>query len=263
MNIIPVNKNNATTVEPLLPGEVVRAIEKGLPVTAYAAVEDGMAVGALSGAIDEEEFELISIYVHPDYRGRGAGTALLERLTELLEGEDIPIRAEYTEQHEDDALLEFFLTKRGFEPEEEKLPCWYVGSLADLNAEYRMEQGAAELKAVSEVPEEIADRAFNGGLSGKRLDRECSSCIVSGDTVTAYISVEPVREGLIKIPMLYSSHPDPRAMMSMVTRTAGKLKEKYPPETEIAMLVTAEASQKLIKKVFSRVENRTRVYYRV
>ncbi len=135
MNIILIQKEDADRIAPLLPEEVTKSLKEGMPVTVFAAIEDDLAVGTIAGAVDGDTFELISIYVHPDYRRRGIGEALIQRLDELLEGENLPVRAEYTLQDpEGDELqsLDYFLRIQGFTEEEEKLPCWFMGQVRDL-----------------------------------------------------------------------------------------------------------------------------------
>ncbi len=44
----------------MLAPEIATAIKDDLPVTAFAVVEDGVAVGALGGVVNQNTFEIIS-----------------------------------------------------------------------------------------------------------------------------------------------------------------------------------------------------------
>ena len=58
-------------------------------MTAFAVVDESVAVGALGGVPDGNSFEIISIYVAPQDRRKGAGTALMKALIELCEAEEL------------------------------------------------------------------------------------------------------------------------------------------------------------------------------
>ncbi|MBQ9442780.1 MAG: GNAT family N-acetyltransferase [Lachnospiraceae bacterium] len=70
--------NEAEDISGYLRPEVETVLKKGLPVTAYAAACDGTIAGAIAGAIDNEVFEIWSLYVDPEYRRRGVGSALIQ-----------------------------------------------------------------------------------------------------------------------------------------------------------------------------------------
>ncbi len=271
MKIIPVYQKDAKEFAPLLPEEVTEALEEGLPVTVFAAVEDSLAIGTLSGAVDGGVFELISVYVHPDHRGKGVGAALMERLDEALKGEDMPVFAELTIQDEEDGIIQSFLEEQGFEETKNRLPSWYFGRLKDIHTNYSVtEEAAADVKAFKDVPKNALNELSSegvfvpeGSLTSESVDKELSSCVIMGGKVKAYLAVEVISDKLIKIPAIYSALPDPRGMMAMISKTAEKLVKVFPPETEVAMLAANETSEKLIQKVFKRTENRTKRLYRV
>ena len=271
MKIIPVYNKDIDTFAPLLPEEVTEAMKEGLPVTVFAAVENSIAVGTLAGVIDSGVFELISIYVHPDHRGNGVGEALLDRLYEALKGEDIPVFTELTLQDEEDEILQSFLEDQGFEETGKKLPSWYFGRLKDLQTDFSLSEEASEnVKAFKEVPKNVLNELSSegvlvpeGSLTADSIDKELSCCVVFDGKVKAYLAVEIISEKLVKIPAIYSALPDPRGLMAMISKTAEKLVKLFPPETEVAMLAANETSEKLIRKVFRKVENRTKRFYRV
>lgn len=270
MKIISVRTEDAKAASPLLPQEVTEALKADLPVTAFVAVEGNLAVGTIAGAVDEGVFELVSIYVHPDHRGRGVGTALFDRLNALLEGEGMPIRAEFTAQDEEDELLEMFLRDRGFEEDEEMPPCWNVGYLRDLSVHDPLSSaGTADIRSFDDVPEDILRAASRqdiyipeGGLASPAIDRRLSSLTLLEGRIAAYLAVEVQSDDLINISGLYSSLADPRLTFKMISRTAMELVKSFSPDTKIAMLSAGNTAQKLIEKLFYITENRTKRFYR-
>lgn len=52
--------------------EIAAAVKDDLPVTALAAADDGVAVGALGEVVNGNAFEIISVYVAPQDRRKGA-----------------------------------------------------------------------------------------------------------------------------------------------------------------------------------------------
>ena len=61
VDIYRISPKQADTLEGFMSADAINAIREGLPVTAFAAVKDGIIVGALVGVIDEECFVLDSI----------------------------------------------------------------------------------------------------------------------------------------------------------------------------------------------------------
>ena len=278
MRIIPIRQENAESLSPLLPMEVATALKSGAPVTAFAAVEEDLAVGAISGVIDGESFELISVYVHPDYRRKGVGGAMLQRLFKLLEGERIPVRFEYSMQDlddEDGATLSSFLHGQGFYEEDEKLPAWYIGQLGSLSIkDPHLNNDEVKILPFGEVPKEALIAASEagrskhapvpeGGLISGGIDPRISSCVVVNGQVKAYIAAEGISDDFVRIPALYSEYHDPRAMMAMIARTAEVLNDSYKPNSRIAMLVANQVSEKLVRQLFKNPVNCTKRFIKV
>ena len=130
----PIREDEALKASPFFSQEVFDALKKGLPLTAFVAVKDSEAIGAVAGAIDGYIFEIWSIYVDPEYRRQGAGTALINALEELLESvtEDktavagMPIRVRYTSLTEDNRALRPFFLKLGFVEDPIPHPMWDI-----------------------------------------------------------------------------------------------------------------------------------------
>ena len=73
-----------------------RLSKKDFLAPAVCAVEGETIIGALTGAMNGGEFETASIFVHPDYRRRGAGRRMMEEIYSLLEDTDHSVSVEYS-----------------------------------------------------------------------------------------------------------------------------------------------------------------------
>ncbi|MCR5775362.1 MAG: GNAT family N-acetyltransferase [Lachnospiraceae bacterium] len=249
----------------LLP-ESAKALKKGLPVAAFAVVEDETAIGALAGAAMNGVFEVHSIYVHPDHRRRGAGRALIDSLEKYTTEMDLGIKVEYTLQSDDNKTLAPFLEAMDFIEDPVHFPNYCLSPLSHLNINVN---GSAELYkdvvAFFDVPEKILlameDRALRegfpmpeGGLVSDRIDREMSFCSVKNDWIRAYVAVENLGDDLIRIPAVWSELNDPREMMVMLSKSIVMMKKSFPPEYRVAMLALNPRSFKLMEHVCGKVE---------
>jgi hypothetical protein len=173
------------------------------------------------------------------------------------------------------ADLEYFLVSQGFDEVQGMLPGWYMGKLKDLHLnDPGSGEAAVKIVGFENVPDnvlkEVAARVFDrvapipeGGLTSEKIDQSISSCVVKDGEVTAYLAIEKIDDGLVRIPALYSSHTYPKDMMSMIARTVRELKEAYPEDTRIAMLVMNKMTDKLIHQLFKELVNCTKRFVRV
>ena len=90
--------------------EFMEYIEKGYPV--YVAVEGSKIVGYLVCRIDDDVVWAESLYVLPEHRRKGIGTALYEKAEEIAEslGSDTV----YNWVHPNNDAIISFLKKRGY-----------------------------------------------------------------------------------------------------------------------------------------------------
>ncbi len=90
---------------------VVTRIERHVVLVAGAAT--GLVEAFAETVAQDDHVQVVGIYTRPDVRGRGLGSALLERVIELHPGEDLA-----ADVLVGNALAEPFYAARGFQPGE-------------------------------------------------------------------------------------------------------------------------------------------------
>ncbi|MCR5237259.1 MAG: GNAT family N-acetyltransferase [Lachnospiraceae bacterium] len=276
----PIREDEALKASPFFSQEVFDALKKGLPLTAFVAVKDSEAIGAVAGAIDGHIFEIWSIYVDPQYRRQGAGTVLIKALEELLESvtEDktavagMPIRVRYTSLTEDNRALRPFFLKLGFVEDPIPHPMYYVGYLDDIKSRDKISSRSLTrvsgivpfsqtedklLKLASNVSAQQGYPMPEGGLLSGSVNRELSFCIVREGKIGAYVTVEEIDEDLVEVSALWSGLENPMELLSMLIILIDALRKKYSPETKVAMLATNDRADKLVDYLFRYVEPRS------
>jgi len=276
----PIREDEALKASPFFSQEVVDALNKGLPLTAFVAVKDSEAMGAVAGAIDGHIFEIWSIYVDPQYRRQGAGTVLINALEELLESvtEDktvvagMPIRVRYTSLTEDNRALRPFFLKLGFVEDPIPHPMYYVGYLDDIKSRDKISSRSltrvSGIVPFSQTEDKLLRLASNvsaqqgypmpeGGLLSGSVNRELSFCIVREGKIGAYVTVEEIDEDLVEVSALWSGLENPVELLSMLIILIDALRKKYSPETKVAMLATNDRADKLVDYLFRYVEPRS------
>ncbi len=276
----PIREDEALKASPFFSQEVFDALKKGLPLTAFVAVKDSEAIGAVAGAIDGYIFEIWSIYVDPQYRRQGAGTVLINALEELLESvtEDktvvagMPIRVRYTSLTEDNRALRPFFLKLGFVEDPIPHPMYYVGYLDDIKSRDKISSRSLTrvsgivpfsqtedklLKLASNVSAQQGYPMPEGGLLSGSVNRELSFCIVREGKIGAYVTVEEIDEDLVEVSALWSGLENPMELLSMLIILIDALRKKYSPETKVAMLATNDRADKLVDYLFRYVEPRS------
>ncbi|MCR4907578.1 MAG: GNAT family N-acetyltransferase [Lachnospiraceae bacterium] len=235
INVFAISKDEAGKASAFLMPEVLEALKAGLPVTSLIAVDSEEALGALAGAIDGEVFEIKSLYVSPGKRRMGAGRALVESLEELLSETDIVIRAQYTVENEDNAVLMPFFKSMGFKEDPLETPAFLTGYLEDLHITGTGEKPEMNILTFSEVSKQILKVMTNTcikngypvpeeGFASDKLDGELSLCAMKGMEGRAYVTTEILSEELVFVSTLWTLPEYAPQLMVMLERLIKGLK---------------------------------------
>ena len=278
VDIYRISPKQADTLEGFMSADAINAIREGLPVTAFAAVIDGIIVGALVGVIDEECFVLDSIYVLREYRRKGIGTRLLNVLEDILEGEGYYIKASYSAIGEDEIALKSFLVRNFFVEEENNYPKYLYGTLFEAMTYDKILRSKAIDKYKISPLSQVEPKLFNaviskanhrdipfpkGGFYGESVVPDISMCVLDKESVKAYIIIEHMKDGMIEVSALWSSLEDPRIMMRMIMIAVTKTKEKYGDDTPIVIVALNPVSEKIAKTIIRHIRTCSYTYVKL
>ena len=266
IKIYAISKDEAEKTAALLLPDAAEALSEGLPVTAFAAVEDDTAIGAVAGVINDGIFDITSLFVDPEHRRRGAGRALIRRLDELLADEDTGMMVRYTLQSADNESLLPFFSALGFRETPLSYPAFFMGQVADLKEESSVkDREDKSIHSFDEVQDTVLRTASNksfkeglplpeDGLLAGSVDREISFCVMKEGKIMAYVTAEDRGDDLLEISSLWSGLDNPVELLVMLQRLISAITAKYPPDTRIMMLATNETVYRLIDRLFYNVE---------
>lgn len=119
MEIGYLTPRNLSVFRPLLLPETARALEQGEPLAALGLTEGRVALGAAAGYLTSRRFRVTSFYVAPDYRCRGGGRLLIEKLVRLCRHRADSLELRFTATEEEHNALPPFLESMGFLEEDD------------------------------------------------------------------------------------------------------------------------------------------------
>ena len=257
-----ITEKGIDSVAGMLAPEIVSAVKKGLPATALAVVEDDTAIGALGGAIDRDTFEIVSIYVTPEHRRRGAGTALMKKLFELADAEDLMVRAEYTPVDSEGRTLEPFFRALDFLQEDMALPVYYVDELRNFTLDSRSLPGSrSEILTFEETPakvlnEAMAQRDENEGLLAEmdgyidHIEKDMSFAAVDRGEIKSCVLTERVGQRMIQLSPVWSAEGDIRDVRLMLSFVLDEIRKNFSPDTRIITPALDNMIREIVDEVY-------------
>ena len=274
MNIGILPPGDAGVFQSLLLPETARALAAGEPVTALALTRNDVAIGAVAGYLENDCFQISSLYVAPDYRRCGGGRMLLEELRELLEGHATGMEISFTVTREEHQTLLPFLEVMGFEREEDRGETLYLTTLgaaaatpffatagktagtplSELNDGALSLLNKAAMAAGAPVPE--------GGLLAKTVERKISLVRMNGSKPEAYVVFDTAWSGGLTLSAVWSGSKDPSVLPLLLRSAVTRARENYPLETKVAVQAVNPVSAALIRKLLPEAEVISHTYYR-
>lgn len=259
--VTQITEKKIDSIAHMLAPEIVSAVKKGLPATALAVVEDDTAVGALGGAVDENTFEIVSIYVSPDSRRKGAGTALMKTLFELADAEDLTVRAEYTPMDPEGRTIEPFLIALGFIKEKIYFPVYSSEILENFKLDSKSLPGTmAEIITFADAPRKLLNEALNlrkeeDGMLGDidmfigLVDRNISFIAVEKGEVKACILTERTGDEVVELTPIWTADPDVRNMKLMLSFVLDELRASCPGDTCVIIPSIDPETLKIVEEI--------------
>lgn len=242
----------------LLP-EVGDALAAGEPLTALGLTEDGLALGAAAGHLENGRFWVRSLYVAPEYRRRGGGRMLVEALGRLAEQFSSGMEIRFTITREEHRTLPPFLHALGFERETDDGTDIFLTTLQRASeSPFFSGAGNGSGTPLAEVGDgalsllEKAALAANaplpeGGLKVQQVDREISVCSFDGSNPQAFVVLERLCPDLLTLSAAWSGARSPAVLPGLLRTALTLARKKYPPETAFTVQAMGEVSAGLVK----------------
>ncbi len=244
----------------LLTPEAVQALQEerqtGALVLKYSSASNAKHIGAIAGRLTGDgEFEILSLYVLPEFRRKGAATRLLSNLESSFrdmaeEAQDeqgislpdfVPEMIRFVRLTPEEEALAAFLDASGFSsfdiPETAlfslPLSMAKTGKLGQLLA--KKKKGNPDIKAFSEIPSYVLKsfserniRGFvplpDGGLVGKQVDKDLSFALIKEEQILGFAIVEHLKRSKEK--------PDYKTLVL----SCAYLDKKAPPAALVGLL---------------------------
>lgn len=259
-----VDSGNLNYFKSFLLPDPINLLEAHKPIFALGLIDNGIACGALAGGPSGNSFQLTSLFVAPEYRGKGGASLLLQTLISCMSGQKelYEITAEFTVFNDDHILLENFLKHHNFvfEQDEETIYSVSLSSLAQ-NSFFSKSSVTDDIHTFSELPPACIReldhnmRAREGAplsvpLEKADLDRELSVAILDGAHIDSFIIFDRSFAGMLTLAYAESGKKGGSSAFSSMLRTAYQnALKKYPPSTNIIIHTVNALSVALVKKL--------------
>lgn len=236
------------------------------------AVCDGAACGALAAQVENGDVYLRSLYVHPDYRGQGAGTALLFALLQAVTGaEELgSIIAVFSDWGDDGQSARLLLERNGFALEAAE-SAEYTMTLAQLESapwSGEAEEGdapfgdlpTAYFNELSAYLQANTDCPLDLPLRRELYDAELSFAAVSDLKITSAVFLERQLGGGLRLSWVFSrleaAPLAAKTLYRLLQRAYLRAKELLSPETHLDICAVNSFSARLVERLCPQAEKR-------
>lgn len=253
----------------LLP-ETADALAAGEPVTALTLTDDALAVGAVAGYLEHGFFQITSLYVAPDYRREGGGRMLLEGLAQVLDDRASGMELSFTATQEEHKTLFPFLEVMGFQRKENHGETIYLTTIGAALGSTLFQSGKGLGTPFSQVDARLLTAASKAamvpgvplpvdGLKGKTVDPDISMAAVQNNDVQAYLVFDTAWPGGLTLSAVWSKNP--ALLPGLLAAAADRMRQKYPPETRLAVQAVNNTSAELIRVLLPEAQPISYTYY--
>jgi GNAT superfamily N-acetyltransferase len=211
-----ITQEESDVFSPLMLPDDARKLKAGMPVVAFGAVIEGVAVGAICGeAYGDSTFMVSSFYVSPKYRGRGVGSFLLEELTVILPDYITTLRFDYIKTDSNHAALDRFLEHHGAMQDKANVGLMRVKGSQLCDSEF-YDHGYYKggVKTLSELTKDqirqlesfARDKTLpqpEGGFWAEEVYDECSVVMQDHSGIMGYIIIDDEKDGVKSASSVY------------------------------------------------------------
>ena len=256
-----VTPKNADRFAPFLLPNALSLIKAGEPVTALGYVAGATACGALCGFLKGSAFEIISLYVSPEYRKKRIGKKLVDTLCEGLGTFAKCVSLGLIISDEEHERLCAMLEAYGFLQEESDRQVFRtdLGRIASGRL-FQREFGRDLLPSFSQMDRALLEKAQKqaklkglplpeDGFFGASVDQKCSTICMKDEKLLAYIVVEKREEERLFVPGLANCTDTPMVLMKLLHDAVQKGLEYYSGDTPVFMQTLSGGGRKLLDTV--------------
>lgn len=271
MKIGTIDQMQWSRFAPLLLPVVTNALEQGEKIGLLGLTEEDVACGAAAYYMDGNRLQILSIYVAPNYRERGGGSLLLTTLARLARRGTVPAYemaldfSATTEEHRD---LVRFLEHMGYQRRISNEGNFYHMSLEQMLASPYNRPSKEPSKDVVPFQELsstelhlIQHHAVQSGLSVlpvKRLtDPEVEpdvSCVLFKNGIAVAFLLFQKNESKLELSCAWDGAHQAQHIPKMLRYAVCRLREKYPPETQVVVYAVNGVCENLVLKLVPDVQ---------
>ena len=263
MKIYALDKTNIDDFNFLVEYSAAEALKRD-EAYGFCIKERNAHVGALVGRfIDEKEFEIMSLYVVPEYRRKGVGEKLLETLNEVLDGKDANLCISFACTSDSDKELCAFLEKMDFD-EYKSLDSHMFAVTIGMLAESKLagtkpgsdfisfkDLNKKQITALEKVKSKGYVPRPSGGFSSAAIENDMSIAYFVDGKPMAYVVVERENDDLLMLSSLYVHDPDqPTTLLKILRSLVYRLTDKYTDDTVLVIPTVTESSERLVTSLF-------------
>lgn len=262
----------------LLP--VVReALENGENVALLGLTEENVACGAAAYYMDGNRMQILSIYVAPDYRERGGGSLLLTTLARLARRGPAPayeMALEFSATTEEHWGLIRFLEDMGYQKRISGEGNFYNMSLGQMLASpynsplKEPSKDVVSFHQLSSVDlHMLQHHAAQSGLvvlpvkrlSDPEVESDISCALIKNGIAVAFLLFQK-NETNLELTCAWDSTHQAQHIPKMLRYAVSRLREKYPPETQVVVYAVNRTCESLVLKLVPDVHPVFVCYYK-
>ena len=272
-----VDSCNPGVFRDLIRKSVTKQLDKGDKIYIVGLTSGRFAVGACAFEREKQHLNIVSLYVDPEFRGKGGARLLLYALESIAAGLGFWLSASFLAVDEETKLLEGLFHKAGFELRKDVDYKTYIVTLSECEDADRLRNAKpdpkikhfheltdAKLKSYNKQAVSKNANIPEGGLTDEALDRELSVLYEESGRVKGFVAIENIvyRQG-IRIEAAYNGSDNPLILMWLLKAALSAALEKYDESTPLVIDVSDDAADRFVRYILPEVEVVSRTYDRI